>query len=1673
VHVLGTARASILPSPSVTFTNVVVGDPDKPLMTVSRFAATVELVPLIGRQIRVLAMRLDEPVIHVAVDASGAADWLAFAHSTDALAPDSVALTDVSIRHGALDYSDASNGVAFSMSNVNAAVESPSLVGPWKVSGTWGADSRSHFAIATGRRLDDGSIRVKVDASSADWPVKAGLDGSLSVTPADGVKYAGTYDLEQVAAVPRSGAGADAPQTSATVADGWESQGSFTLTRENVVIDKAVVSHNAADGGTSVAGALTVGFGRQAAFDATVEAKQLDLDRALGGSASQPVRVADLATELVGFAADAPAPPLPGRLTVNLPAVVIGGAVAQNVTLVAATAPDGWQISSFTAGLPGDAAISASGKLSTGRQLGFAGQLDVAAGEPQVFAGWWRGTAPPVSAAPLLAFALTGDAAIGIDRFAVDSATAHIGDSTMTGSFSWSRDRQYHREIDADIKADQVDLDALGALTGMVTGASLGDIRALADSYQLRFAADSLTAEGVTASRIAVDAGYAGDTLKVVQISAGDIGGASLRVTGGRIDGLSTASASGHLEAHVDATKFDGLVRLAGLLVPGTTIANWLGSHAASLAPASVDVRVAAPAKDGNGAYGVELSGKAGPTALNVLMESDTRPADVWTGNDRVSLKLDSADSAAFARQLGINAASVANDGGAHLALKMSGPPAKGLVTALDGSFAGLGLDASGTTTFDAATRPAFAGTLKATSDDIRPLLAAASLTLPGLNDNAGLSLSGAATASQAGLALDWRNGAIAGRSIGGKITLSPLAGHWRLSGALDVDLVDVSWLTALGLGAPLAPAEKAGAPWSKAPLSPVDPGVVTADLTLAIDRLALPGALSVERAKAILGETADGVNVTVTDGALAGGKFGGTLSMRNPDGNASLTAQLTVRGAGLAPFVWGQGDAPVADGTFDFTANVAANGADVAALVASATGGGTLALHQTSVHGLNDNALAPIIGASDIGEQYSEDALRSAVESQIGASSIKVADAGGAFAVAGGVARFSGFSVDTASLSLAGDTAFDFNRMTLDSDWTCTFKSVGDDGQPANIGIAFRGPIAAPVRMVDVVPLSSFLSTRQASRMMQTLAIEDADRLEQERFAREILRFRGEGMRADREQKADAAAAQAARAALERAAEATAVARDAALAAAAVAARAADDAHARAMAAAADLARAEADHDAAVADEARTASDLASAQPAFDKAFASATALAKAADALDGRAAAAVGALATVTAAAEKANAALAAANARLAAARSKQTDANAAADLAARQLADANTVLQTTSGAAGAALKRGDDGQAALADADRAIAAAKRDLDQAGAAAAKADQAATTAAAEQARVAGIARTAGAAAASAKAKMAAAYQALEDASKVATNAELDADQAAEQGIPALTLADKRTAAETAHRTMVTDQGRYSDAQAKAADLAARAVAAAADADKAAAVAAQQQAAAASADAQKTAAIAALAGKTKAREAAAAEVATAAAAARTAGAAFDDAQANARAAADRAASTALAAKAADAEVADATRAVAAVAPGPEAAALQQATAARDSTAAAADAAHTTADIAYVASAGAKTNLAAAMTAHDDAKQKLAATATALAAAMKEHADADAAAAAADTAAASAAADARQRTTEATAAAAALSAAGPAPQAKNTVGVPVPRQKPKAASDADTAGQPLQLVPPVQ
>src|SRR5438309_3938291 len=158
-------------------------------------------------------------------------------------------------------------------------------------------------------------------------------------------------------------------------ANGWRSEGTFNLTRDRMEVSKAVVSQGPPDRPASLAGSLVIAFGKSARFAAVVEARQLDLDRSLGKGPSEPINVGTAAESLVDWLAGLYVPPIPGRVSFNVPAIVVGGAVIQDVGFDASPQASGWQIAGFHAHLPGQSTLEADGTLSTGAHIGFGGRV--------------------------------------------------------------------------------------------------------------------------------------------------------------------------------------------------------------------------------------------------------------------------------------------------------------------------------------------------------------------------------------------------------------------------------------------------------------------------------------------------------------------------------------------------------------------------------------------------------------------------------------------------------------------------------------------------------------------------------------------------------------------------------------------------------------------------------------------------------------------------------------------------------------------------------------------------------------------------------------------------------------------------------------------------------------------------------------------------------------------------------------------------------------------------------------------------------------------------------------------------------------------------------------------------------------------------------------------------
>ncbi|MDN3720059.1 AsmA family protein [Roseibium salinum] len=202
VTVLGEADLRLLPAPSISFSDVRVGEAEDPLLVVSRFKMRIELPPLLKGEIRVMEMELDRPHLSLSLDEQGRLDWLTAVTSDGVLAklpPDDVAFENVTIRDGALSIVDARSGETHRLDNGNLSVSARSLAGPFKAVGSLTLNEAPYnISLATGRAQEERGLRIKGELTPTTMPVNFAFDGMLNQSDA-APSFDGSFNIASVA----------------------------------------------------------------------------------------------------------------------------------------------------------------------------------------------------------------------------------------------------------------------------------------------------------------------------------------------------------------------------------------------------------------------------------------------------------------------------------------------------------------------------------------------------------------------------------------------------------------------------------------------------------------------------------------------------------------------------------------------------------------------------------------------------------------------------------------------------------------------------------------------------------------------------------------------------------------------------------------------------------------------------------------------------------------------------------------------------------------------------------------------------------------------------------------------------------------------------------------------------------------------------------------------------------------------------------------------------------------------------------------------------------------------------------------------------------------------------------------------------------------------------------
>ncbi|MYZ50176.1 AsmA family protein, partial [Propylenella binzhouense] len=1103
VEVAGKADLRLLPTPVVNFTDVRIGDPEAPIVTMERFHAEIELAALLRGEFTILQMRIERPEFRF--DLAHLSDTeTETVPGRETVDPSRISLSDVEVVNGAVDLYDSRTGRSWRFDSLNGVLQAQSLGGPGRLDAGVVFDGQPFtFRAAVGRKAGS-SIPLSVSVTPAHHPVGVALNGILTTEPGELPVYAGTLE---VAGVPVE----DAPSPLSAL----RLDSKFELTPETLSLTEMQLAYGPADRPVMMTGGAAVELGAAPSFDVSLEARQIDVDRALAGSPGETVAIARALDELAQLAGRIPASPVPGKLHLDVKGMIVGGGVIQAVGADFATAPGGWKVEILSALLPGETRIDVSGDLAIGAEPSFRGHGKVASRRPQAFAAWWRGGSG--GAGVLDGFSVEAD--IALEPFAqkATSIVAAFGGGTVRGSASL---RAFQRSdevfVAVDLSADRLDLDRGRAIAALFAGDAL--TRGSIDQLFLNLRANEVTSGGIRAQSVAIDASVEAGGLELRRLSIQDLAGASVTARGRLDDPFGTPA--GRLDASVKAASLAGAVQFVRDLVPSSALVERFAAVAPALTPLDAEISLNAGGQE-KGRIAGDLVGTFAGTRLTASVAGTGRLADPTGWKGRADLLATGGDSATLLRQLGFDPLPVSESGPARLALVLDGTAGGTGTVEARGEIANVGFEFAGSAP-GGADGSGLSGSLTLTSEDVDPLLLLGGLALPGLGEGHALALSGSLSVSAGRAALALGASSIEGEPVSGRLTAKFDRGV-RLSGELGLKHASLPYLAGLLTG---NPARRTETGWPDAAFAPALPDWLSLDLHVTAEELDLG-----------IGELARNAGLGVTFGGgrlaldaiaadFAGGRFDGAVTGSLADGEAGVALRGTLRGAELSDLVWRPQGRPVATGTLDLAFDANGRGRSMSGLVSALSGSGSFTIADGLVRGINPLAFSSVIRAADAGLKLERADVASAFEGHLDAGTLAFARATGSFSVTSGVVRVSTVSVDAESATVLGSASLDLNAMRLASDWSLKVAA-GEKvaGASPEVGLAFAGPVTHPERTIDVTPLVGYLSVRAFEREVERVEKLQDEILERDRLMR-LLRLEREEAR----RRADAAAAAAAR---------------------------------------------------------------------------------------------------------------------------------------------------------------------------------------------------------------------------------------------------------------------------------------------------------------------------------------------------------------------------------------------------------------------------------------------------------------------------------------------------------------------------------------------------------------
>ena len=1112
VRVAGKLDARLLPSPSLRLRSVVVGGAnDLGKVRADRLDVEFSLGSLMRGEWRATELTIDGMALDLGLDPQGRIDWPASTgkFNLGTLAIDRLNLT------GRIALHDAASRGTLELNDIDFSGDVRSLAGSVRGDGSFVlSGARTPFRVSSGQGPDGNGTRIHLNIDPGARALSGDLDGVLSFE-ARAPRFEGAVTLAASAGPRVNGSKVSEPKVNEPKTKSAGSDASPTPWRISARIkadpaaarlEQLEASYGFDEAALKLAGQGDIRFGASPLLHAVLSARQLDADKFAAKekendkqnakdnikdnikdtNAADPIRLLPALRALI---AAAPEPPIPAQIEFSSEQIMLGGRPLQNFAADLRTDAKSWTIDRLDFRAPGSTHVSLSGVSLSGShaQPGpsghFQGALSVESSDPDTLAAWLQGRSE-VTYRSQKPMRLRGDVNVAADRVAIDAIRAEIDGGAVEGRIAVANPAAGGgARVDAELKAERLDLDAAGAFVRSL----LGPQAEWPEQMQLSLDIGHAISAGQELHPFAARLGYGPTAISLDHLKIGEASGVAVEGTGA----FDRVNATGKLALNSSAAS---LGQIAGLIAPlapafaarltamgsAPTGSSPIGS---SLGPARLKLTLTldkdsehADRTVAHAALDLDAPQLKGLTTITARPEiAALRGIDLdrlQRSEISIDSKLSSERGGALLALLGLDGMIAAGEGPAQFQGSVSGLWQAPLRLKISLSGAGLDAEAQGTAEPWAA-QPKASVSLKARTINLAPLfdLKPSDRLMQNISVTSRVSLLGSK------LTFEDLDGAIAGSRLRGRVALT-LDDEHNVEGEVGLDALDLAPAFALAIGAQGRDAAE-----------PLGSGLLKGwrgRIAFQALRGQLPGGGELRPVSGSVRSDGQSLTFDAIKGGIGRGEATATIDARQTAGGIALNARLQLSAVDGTALHYRALKMPAGKTSMQMT--LASQGRSASALTGAMSGSGTVTLESAAVGGLDPRAFDVAIRASDAGQATDDIRLRKIVEPVLADGALLVASAQIPFTIRDGRLRVGATTLDSDVARAVISGGYDIPADQADIRATVALAAVGQQASRPEIGVFAVGSPDALDRTVDVTALSSWLAVRAIDRETRRL---------------------------------------------------------------------------------------------------------------------------------------------------------------------------------------------------------------------------------------------------------------------------------------------------------------------------------------------------------------------------------------------------------------------------------------------------------------------------------------------------------------------------------------------------------------------------------------------------------